>query len=279
VGINNATNDTTLHDLTFLDPEKSQAYEVGVKWSVLDRRGRLSIDYYHQKYDGLIYTVPQAVPYLSYTGAPNPTISTYPFSVNAPAKVDGVDLEVALDVTRQWTASANVAWAYGRLSNASVPCNDGNFDGVPDTVVPTVAGFQANHTLVARCLSNAASSTAPRWNSRLQSEYRLPVTNAVDAFIRGLISYEPKNPNASQSYVVPAYALANLYVGVRDSNRRWDLTFYGKNITDTRKALGIGQINPPAGLRTVFGDTGYSTVSLTPRREFGFFLRYAFGSD
>jgi iron complex outermembrane receptor protein len=280
VGINNARNDPRLLDLTFLDPEKSESYEVGMKWSFLDRRGRSSIDYYHQKYDGLIYTVPNTVPYLSYTGAPNPTVSSYPFSVNVPAKVDGVDLEVALEVTRQWSVSANAAWAYGRLRNASVPCNDGNFDGVADTVVPTVAGFQANNTVVARCVSNAASSTAPRWNARVQSEYRAQVGNGLDGFIRGLVSYEPTNPNSSPTAVVPGHALADIFIGVRDPGRRWEVAVYGKNITDTRQAVSIGgQINPPGGLRTVFGETGYRTVSVTPQREFGFFVRHSFGSD
>jgi hypothetical protein len=112
-----------------------------------------------------------------------------------------------------------------------------------------------------------------------QQAGRVPVTSGVDGFIRVLVAYQPKNPNTSQTTVVLAYALADLFIGVRDPNRRWDLALYGKNIADTRKVLGIGQINPPAGLRTVFGDTDCSTLSFTPRREFGVILRYAFGSD
>jgi iron complex outermembrane recepter protein len=279
VGINNALNDADLNKLTFIDPEKSESVEVGLKWSFLDRRGRLNVDYYQQTYKGLIYSSPFGVYYLSYSTATGaPAVATYNFNSNADAKVKGFDVEAAFELSKNWSLSGNFSWADGKLSNASIPCNDGNFDGTSDTIVPTVAGFLAAGKKVTYCTSSASTSTAPKWNVNLQSEYAQPLTDRTSGFIRGLYSYVPENPNASQVFVTPAYGLLNLYVGLRDPKRQWEVALFAKNALDTQKILsqGANELLAPAGLATLFGRTGYSSVSLTPRREIGVNVRYAF---
>ena len=281
IGVNNASNDPTLNSLVNHTPEKSKSYEGGIKWSFLDHRARLNLAYYHQTFDGLIYTSPFAIQYLSYSGAGNPTVSTYPaFVTNVPATVDGIDFDFAADLTTNWNVTGNLSWADSRLNDASIPCNDGNFDGVPDTIVPTVASFRAAGKLVALCKSSAGASTAPKWNANIQSEYTLPVTATADAFIRGLLNYQPSNPNLNQGYVTPAYALLNLYLGMHEPGQKWEVSLFIKNVTDTNKVVTIAPaaLLGPAGLSTVFGSTGYTNVSYTPRRQFGLNLRYLFGS-
>jgi iron complex outermembrane receptor protein len=282
IGISNATGSPVLNSLINHTPEKSKSYEVGLKYSFLDHRGRLNVDYFHQTFDGLIYSTPYAVYYLAYSGAPNPTVSTYPnFVSNVPASIDGIDIDFAAEVTRHWTVGGNLSWADTRLSNASVPCNDGNFDGVPDTIVPTIAAFQAAGKLISLCKSSAAASTAPRWNANLQSEYVLPAGGFADAFLRGLFNYQPSNPNLNQGYVVPSYGLLNLYAGLRGRRQQWELTLFAKNITGTDKVVTQGSsfVLAPGGLAAIFGPSGYTQVSYTPRRQYGVSIRYAFGSD
>ena len=62
-------------------------------------------------------------------------------TVNADAKVKGFDLELGYRPSKQFSISGNVNYARGRLSNASVPCNDANADGIPDAAIPTLASF------------------------------------------------------------------------------------------------------------------------------------------
>jgi iron complex outermembrane receptor protein len=281
IGIENASNNPALTALTDHPPETSKSYEAGVKWSFPNHRGRLNVDYFHQTFNNLIYTSPYAIYYLAYTGAPNPTVSTYPsFVSSVPAKVDGFDIDVTGELTRHWTASGNLTWADSRLSGASIPCNSGAFNGVPDSIVPTVASFKAAGQVVAFCNSNTSASSAPKWNANIQSEYDLPVVNSVDAFLRGLLNYQPSNPFLNQTYVVPSYALLNMYLGVRDPSQKWEVSLFAKNLTDTNKVVTLGSspVIAPAGLSTVFGGSGYTTVSYTPRRQFGINLRYSFGS-
>lgn len=273
IGISNPTNNAQLNQYLFLRPETSKSYEAGFKWSFFDRRALLNVSYYHQTYDGYIYGVPGSINYLNGTA-----VSANPFFANVPAKVDGVDVELSGRITDRWSASLNFSYANGRI-NSKVPCNDGNFDGVPDGITPTVAGFTNAGVAVATCQVSTGSSSAPKWNLRVQSEYKAALSDRVEGFITGLLAYQPRNPNASQTYVVPAYALLDLFIGVRDPSRRWEVALFGKNITNTTKILNQdpGQIQPP-GRTALFGPTGYTNVTLTAPREFGINLRYAFGS-
>jgi iron complex outermembrane receptor protein len=214
-----------------------------------------------------------------YYGGNNQT-AQFTFTTNAPARVDGFDVDLGFAITPRWDASAKFSWAKGRVSGA-LPCNDANFDGVPDTVVPPADGstFIAAGKSVALCQFNASASSAPLWNLRLQSEYSHPITGEVEGFIRGLFNYQPKNPNAAENFTIDSYGLLNLYVGVR--NPAWELSLYGKNITKTRKILSIGtnEIQPFQSAQTLprFGSSGYTSITLTPRRELGVEFRYRFG--
>lgn len=282
VGVNNGRNDPVINELIFQRPESSQSYEGGLKWSFLNRRARVNLGYYHQTFKDFLFTVPGSIRYLSYTSPTStPSLGANPnFTVNVPAKIDGIDLDVAFQISDRWSLSGNLSWQKGRVKGL-IPCNDGNFDGKPDDLLPTLTQFQSSGRLIAQCQLEAGSSSAPNWSLRAQTEYRAPLSISTEGFARGLLAYQPRNANASQTYVVPAYALLDLFLGIRSTSGQWELSAYGKNITDTRKVIarGSGQVLPPLNLRALFGDTGYTTYALTPRREFGLNLRMSFGSD
>lgn len=282
VGIFNGTNDPVINELIFQKPESSKSYEVGLKWSFLNRRARINLTYYHQTFKDFLYTVPESIPYVSYASASStPTIGRVPnFTVNVPAKIDGIDLDVAFQITDRWSLSGTFSWQNGKV-NGLIPCNDGDFNGTPDRTAPTLLGFQNYGQLIARCQLTAGSSPQPNWNLRAQTEYRMPLSDSTEAFARGLLAYQPRNTNASQSYAVPGYALVDLFVGVRSPDGQWEVTAYGKNIANTRTMIsrGTSQIVGPLDAQALFGSTGYTTYSLAPRREFGLSLRKSFGSD
>jgi iron complex outermembrane receptor protein len=196
--------------------------------------------------------------------------------------VKGFDIEAAMQVTPKWWVNLGFSWSKGTLSDALIPCNDGNFDGQPDAIVPTAQGFVTAGTLVARCQSNAAISRSPRWNVTAQSEYSAPLTGKVDGFIRGNFVYYPDNPNASEAVVIDKYALLNMYLGIRDPDGAWELTAFANNLLNEQQILSFNSVAQvsSAGVAGVFGRpaSGYNQVSMTPRREFGLLLRYAFGS-
>ena len=108
----------------------------------------------------------------------------------------------------------------------------------------------------------------------------------MDGYVRGFATYYPRNPDAVQGYVVPSYAIANIYLGVRDPKSAWDASFFIKNVGNRTVLLNRSpfQIQEQGGLNAVFGSPGYNSASgtgvamLTQPMQIGLNLRYAFGS-
>lgn len=277
----------TIEDLVFQNEEKSTAYELGFKATFFDKRARLNVAVFQQDFDNY-YFVTQSTRYLSVTNAANPaaaggaTVSSSEFTTGADAKVKGFDIEAGLQINPNWWFNLGFSWSKGKLSNAVIPCNDGNFDGTPDAIVPTVQSFINARTLVARCASNANISRSPRWNLTAQSEYSAPISDKVSGFVRGTFAYYPDNPYASEAVVIDKYALLNTYFGIRDPDGAWEVAAFVNNLLNERQILSFNAVaqTSAGGVANFFGNraSGYNQVSMTPRREFGLQVRYAFGS-
>jgi iron complex outermembrane receptor protein len=260
-------------------PETSENYEAGVKTQLLDRKLTLNVAAFYQVYKDYQYSS-LGVPYINNTGAALSVATAASLAVNADGKVQGIDFELAYQPNRHFSISGSFNYARGRLSNALVPCNDSNFDGIPDSGVATVAGFQAAGAAVAYCRSSDALARQADWNASVQSEYNMPVSGNTDAYIRALGTYTPSTPFAPTGLTTDSYALINLYLGARGHDGRWDVGGYARNLTNTEKLLtqGASPIGTPADAQTALGlasSTGYRIVSVTPRREFGVTLRYS----
>jgi iron complex outermembrane recepter protein len=277
VGINNAANDPTLNSLITLKSEHSTDYELGTKWTFLENRGRLNLAIFHQKYKNFIYSgLP--VTYLSDNGATTAP-AQFSFTSNPDAVINGVNLETGYLITRQWSVALNATYANGHLTGSEIPCNPpgGSF---PPTAPPPY---------VYLCPSNASTSVAPNFNSALQSEYHMPmpVLNNTEGFVRGLWNYYGSNPHASQYYTAPGYGIVNFFVGLRSPNRAWEAMLFAKNAFDAQPVLlstvggpqlNTSNLNLPYPAGGGFGNSGYYSTMVAPRREFGITFTYAFGS-
>lgn len=284
-----------ISDLIFHGQEKSKTYELGFKSSLFDRRVRLNATIFHQDFDNFFYLT-QSVRYLSITNPANPlqtnaqgvvtgsSVSASEFTADADAKVDGIDVEASFQITPRWSANLGFTWSKARLANAKVPCNDGNFDGIPDAIVPTQQAFVNAGTIVARCASSESISRTPRWNLTLQSEYSAPISGATDGFVRGNFVYYPRNPDGTvrPDPAINAYSLLNVFLGVRDPKNAWEVSLFANNLLNTKQVLSINPVAPTSGggVEAIFGraPSGYRSISYTPRREFGLQVRYAFGA-
>jgi iron complex outermembrane receptor protein len=274
----------SIDDLIFHGQERSTTYEIGFKSSFFDRRARLNVSLFKQKFKNFFFLT-QSTNYLNVTDPANPlggSVSQSEFTADVDAKVHGIDVEASFQVTPRWSVNVGFSYSKARLDNALVPCNDGNFDGVIDGITPTVAAFVAKGVLIARCRSNESISRTPDWNLTLQSEYNAPLTSGTEGFIRGNWVYYPDNPNSSQRTVINNYSLLNLYAGIRSPNNAWEVSLYANNLLNAQQILSITPTAPSSSgsARNFFpqGDVGYQSISYTPRREFGLNVRYAFGS-
>jgi iron complex outermembrane receptor protein len=283
VGLFNGNNDPTLNALTFHPSERSRAYEVGFKSTFLNDRARLNFALYQQKFHNLTILVP-GVPYISNSGSGS-QLQEFNFTASVDALVQGFDIDGAFQITHDWNISGQLSYADGRVQSGSkVPCNDSNFDGVADSgAVTSISQFPAGVS-VALC-PGGSISRQPYWNASIQSEYTHPVTDSVDGFIRGLLSYYPQNKNRVEpNFTVPNYSLVNLYAGLRSHDGAWEASIFARNAFQTKEVTDLGQQqlnNTNTALSffpTLAHASGYYFTTVTPRREVGVNVRYAFGS-
>lgn len=262
------------NDLRFHDNEKSTSYEIGLKTSFLNDRGRFNISAYYQTYKNYFFFSNDTRRLGLSGGQPNGTVGDFNYTANADAVVKGVDVEMDFDITPNWDLSAAFSWAKGNVDNDEIPCNDGDFDGVADLIIPTSQDFIDAGVIVARCVSNQSISRSPRWSLVLSSEYNYPLTDEMDVFLRGQLSYYPSNPFQTPLLKIDSYGLLNLYTGVRSADRMWEVNVFAKNVLNEQQLLDLSPANP----NREYGEPGYQTFTYTPRREFGVNVRYAFGS-
>ena len=214
----------------------------------MDRKLTFNAALFHQKFKNFMYLASNVyyLDVITNPAAPRPVLAS--LSTNAErAKTTGFDLEVAFRPSRQFSISANVNYAKGRLSDSLVPCNDTDNNGIADAVVvnPTVASFGTS--LIKYCRSNAATSFQSDWKANMQAEYNMPVGGDTDAYIRTLVNYTPSNANAPDNFTAEAYALVNLFLGVRGSDGSWDVGAYARNLFNANKIVYQGpSVGTPA---------------------------------
>jgi iron complex outermembrane receptor protein len=120
-----------------------------------------------------------------------------------------------------------------------------------------------------------------------------PVADNTDGFLRMLFSYYPENKNrVEDNFTVPSYGLLNLYAGVRSQDGAWEVALFAKNALENKTVLDKSPVNynlnayrgiPGVGFGSSLGtffpsNSGYFPVQVTPRREAGVTVRYAWGS-
>jgi iron complex outermembrane recepter protein len=295
-----------------LEPEKSTSFEAGIKASMFDNRLHANASVFHQKFDNYPYRSASGIFYVSRTQTATPGVYTesmgsppFNFVAAVPVEVNGVEAEVNFAATKSWDMGVSAAVSKGEIKGGLIPCNDLNADGIPDaSPVPpaSVAAFRAAAGLgladtLSSCKVTQSSSSAPQWSSVLQSEYRLPITSSLTTFARGQMSVYGNSGNDPTNSVddYKSYQLTNLYLGVRDASGAWEVALYGKNVTGTERVLSTSSTTYNGGYRilnpTTFATVGGGAFSsdyyggnstagmvMTPPREFGLTVRYAFGS-
>ncbi|MEE4451426.1 TonB-dependent receptor [Novosphingobium resinovorum] len=267
-----------LASLYYPAPEKSKSYELGVKSQWLGGRLRVNATVFHQTFDNFAYAAPNIF-YIADVGGSVGVRSITTLTVGVPAKVNGAELEISGTPTPGWNIGATMSYAKGTINNATIPCNP--YSGIPTAgqIFEASGGEQVS---VCEVDSVRAGPSAP-FTATVQSEYTAPIGAGIDGYLRGLTSIYGKSQNDPVNPIddISAYALVNLYAGVRADDGAWDIGFYAKNLFDTDKVLSRGSTAPVSGASVAGGVppvSRYRVISMTPQREIGLTARFAIGS-
>jgi iron complex outermembrane recepter protein len=277
--------------------ETSEAYEIGFKSSFADNRIRLNVSAFRQDFVNYPYRAQSGVFFLQYD-APTPVpigtngrVASGNFVSPVPVRVEGFEVEFAWTPSDNFSLTANLAYALGRIRNGVIACNDFvTPDGQPDvvTAAPSAAALFARvgTNNVSACTVNFRAGSASPWNGTVQIEHNADLNASTEIYARGLATYsgsalsDAANPFDDRG----SYLLLNAYAGVRDPDGAWEVAVYGKNLTGNNSILAtsLGPLFTTAGATTInssyIGLGNASTPGLVSPREFGITARFSFGS-
>jgi iron complex outermembrane receptor protein len=293
-----------------LPSESSKSYEVGLKSTMLGGKLRLNVTAYHQKFKNYPYRVPNGVFYVNTVAVRDATgqvtglrdeVAQFNFVSAVPVEVNGVEGDASFKVSDRWDVGVVASYSLGKIKNGTVPCNDLNGDGIADLEAngPTLAALQAatGGNNISACRSSVRSGLLAPFSASLQSEYRIPVSNRVEGYLRGLATFNGRSQADPTNIYdnAKSYSLINLYAGIRDPDGNWEVALFAKNVLETERALsrssplvtnyqqlgfgGFGAAGPIfTGPTSTNVTSTYTSITTTPPREFGLSVRYSFGA-
>ncbi len=205
-----------------VQPETATDYEVGLKGDLFDRRLSFNLDAYYTDVSNYQAT------YLSTVNGASVALLTNVGKVRTQGFEAEATLRPIAGLTLNATGSYNDAY-YASYPNG--PCAAENGGAVCNLTGRPVAG-------------------APRWIANLDARYERPVSEGLVAY--GVAEYGYRSHyygylDDSAYARTGDYGLTNLRLGLRAAQGRWDLSLWGKNVTDVRYAanyLSYGSLLP-----------------------------------
>jgi iron complex outermembrane receptor protein len=257
-------------NLLLPEPEGAKSYELGIKAS-FGRQLRINAAVFQLDYQDQL-TRFEGVSYLS--SVPNQGLRTtgVAFYRNIDARVRGFELDVAAQPADGLTLGATLSYSQMKSKGGSVPCNN-----------PAVPLSAANPINFCPSVAGEVLNTTAPFQATVNGGYEIPVSGSMDGYFRFNLSYQGNNPNYGNFRTggafkpTPAYAIVDLFAGLTGSEGAWDLGFYAKNVFN--KQAELARVFTPNTIFPLFAaPSGYDVVRVSPPREIGVTLRYAFGS-
>jgi iron complex outermembrane receptor protein len=293
---------------TTFGAETSKNYEAGFKSSWLGHKVLLNATAYHQTFRNYPFRAAgSGVQYINITSTGAPSIGSFNFISAVPVKINGLETELGFTPSSRFSLGATINYSKSKIGDAMLACVDAlnnatgavGHDQIPDVVTPTLAQMLQAYgsERLAECPGNGQRATfQPDWSGSIRAEANYPFATCAEAFVRGLLNWRGKSQNDPNNRFddVRAYALLNLFAGVRDPRGTWELTIYAKNVFNTIELVTRNDTPVQTSVTDVFlappffrtptgtGSTNftsrYTGITVTQPREFGVTFNLAFGS-
>lgn len=205
-----------------IDPETSDAFEVGLKNTLFGGTMTLNLAGFYAKYHNFQANNPDLVAGVVVTRFTNAgEISTR-----------GVEAELNWRPVRDLNVTGGVAYTDAHVDAFKAPA------GAATIPAGTPLGY------------------APKWKGSVAVDYRWRTGKAIDVFLGGQANFQSSqlslfSANATQRLLgtIPAYGIVNLSLGIGDENDRYRLTFQVRNLFDKAYAAAIINGGPAGSYR------------------------------
>ena len=227
------------------DPEKIDAYEVGLKTKMFDASLRTNVSVFHYKYDDLqVRTTPG--------GAGGAIIQNA-----AKATVEGIEVEAMWLPDDHWTLTGNLAYLDATFDEGSVS----SVDPVVNALLPV--------PISDRDVSGNRLSRAPEWQGYVGAKY------ATDLGDAGELSFDVNYRFQSETFFFEAFQDRDGYKGeawgslgarvaFTSTDGKYELAVFGRNLLDERFVTQVTTLGnlPHAGV----SDPIHGGIQFTVRR-------------
>jgi len=190
-------------------PETVTAYEVGTKLSVPSAGLHLNASAFW--YD---YKNKQETNYI------NTFVGALAQLTNVPrSRIRGVELDAVWQATPELSFTASTTYLDAVITNWA----NAGLVNAANVAVPTN-------------LAGARLANAPRWQSNASATYEMPLSATLRGFVSGDVSqrdaYSGEILALNPSTAVPAYALLDARVGVKNPDGKWQVSLWVRNLAD-----------------------------------------------
>ncbi len=208
----------------FVEPEKVDSYEVGLKSQFFNRRLQLNTALFwtiDQNYQANLYDVSNRIGYLGNAGK---------------VRSRGVEVDLRANVARGLNLSASGTFTdatYVRYTNA---------------ICPFLLSYQASCDISGQRLSGTS-----KWAGSVQARYEAPVSSGLVGYAAADASYRSKYFSAVNDdpfTEIKGYALVGAQLGLRATNGPWDVSVWARNLLD-KHYLVTSTVNATWGITQV----------------------------
>lgn len=209
-------------------PETVQSWEVGFKGQALDNRLSVSLAAFHAKYTNLQVQATQQV---------NGTPISIP--TNAGSSVTkGIELELNYRPSDKLTFFGGATYMKARFDADGLPCplpaQNAAVAVGPGATTPINTCFIVGSQRVQN-IREGVLPNSPDWKANLSVRYQDKLSSALIGFIQVNANYQSRvlfDLSQDQELDQPAYASADLSLGVKSADDKYQLTFFVRNITN-----------------------------------------------
>lgn len=242
-GYKGPTVDPTNTGSARIQPEKSTAYELGVKSQFLDRSLTMNASLYRSDFKDF-----QAQVYV-------PETNGFAMANAGKMRTQGMELEVNWRPTSDFTLIANGAITDAKFLDYFGRCN-----------TDSEASCQIVDGILQGDLSGFTPTFVSKYSYSLNGVYYRPFGDGLAFNASGGWSYRSSFYNAvAQSRTkTPGYGLANLSVGIGAEDGRWDVTIYARNLLNEHyRSFIIYNLTNQGGLMQFLSPDSFRTVGAT----------------
>lgn len=211
-----------------IDPERSNAFEIGFRSQFLDRRLTFNATAFSTTYSNF-----QAQAF-------DPVLATNRLISAGKVRTRGLEFELTARPSDDLTFNAGVAYTDATITSfPNGPC-------YASTPLPALCRLIG--TARVQDLKGADVPNSPDWKFQVSARYDIRTNGPIDFFVAPSFNAQSDaqfSLNQNPRTIQDGYVVTNLNVGIQDRDHRFILTAYVRNLFDVRYAGFI--LETPAG--------------------------------